>query len=253
MPVDEGKGQHQVHTPGTTETQRRDEPNAQRRTLTTSLRTVSGYAHPLQCFYLATSLRRSLLLAACIVGGGLFGLAVSLIPSPHVVTTFWVSNLASPWLVLAFLAGWSQRSQIWAAGTGAMADVASIVGFYGRFLFIDTHPLPGPLSQSTPLLIRIETNLSGWLHFVFPWVLIAILAGVAYGLLGYRWGRRRSIVAGALVALPFIAEPWLWRVYAGYVQDPLILWIAEGAVGVALLMWAIRVWATQHRQVTTIR
>ncbi|MGZ3583215.1 MAG: hypothetical protein ACXWQR_17085 [Ktedonobacterales bacterium] len=214
-----------------------------------------GYTESPQSLYRATLLKRCLLLLAFIVGGGLFGRAISLIPSPSEVTMFWVSNLSSPWLVLAFLAGWSQRSRLWAAGTGALADVASIVGFYGQFLFIGANP-GGPLIRATPLVFPLvfwlEYNLSHWLHFVAPWVLIAIVTGAAYGLLGYWWGRHRSIVAGALVALPFIAEPWLWRIYLGYYKGPLILWIAEVALGVALLVWVIRVWATRHRRVTTI-
>ncbi len=217
-----------------------------------SIGAVNDSAEPSQPSHRATLLRNCLLLVAFVVGGGVFGRAISLIPSPSDVTMFWVSNLSSPWLVLAFLAGWSQRARLWAAGTGALADVASIVGFYGQFLFIDTHPLPGPLSRSTPILIRLQYNLSQWLHFVAPWILIAIVTGAAYGLLGHWWGRRRSLVAGALVALPFIAEPWLWRIRTGYYQDPLILWIVEVAVGVALLVWVIRIWATQHRQLTTI-
>lgn len=213
--------------------------------------TVSGYAKPSQSVHRATLLRRCLLLVAFTVGAGLFGRAISLIPSPHEVTMFWVSNLSSPWLVLAFLAGRSQQSRLWAAGTGALADVASIVGFYGQFLFIDANP-EGPLSRATPVVFRLEYNLSGWLHFVAPWVLAAIVTGAAYGILGHWWGQRRSIVAGALVALPFIAEPWLWRIYLGFYKDPLILWVAEVAIGVALLVWVIRAWADQHRQVTTI-
>lgn len=215
-----------------------------------------GYTESPQSLYRATLLKRCLLVLAFIVGGGLFGRAISLIPSPSEATMFWVSNLSSPWLVLAFLAGWSQRSRLWAAGTGVMADVAGIVGFYGQFLFIDNYyMLAGRFrrSTSTPLMIQlVEYNLNGWLHFVAPWILIAIATGAAYGLLGRWWGRHRSIVAGALVALPFIAEPLLWRMYVGYYQDPLILWMAEVAVGVALLVWMIRIWATQHRRVATI-
>jgi hypothetical protein len=187
-------------------------------------------------------LRRGIRVAICIAGGGLFGLAISLIPSPNEVKVFWVSNLATPWLVLAFLAGWSQRSWIRAATAGVIVDVASIIGFYGHFLFIDQHPLHLPLNSPTPMWVRLEYNLNHWLHFIIPWVLIAILAGLAYGVLGYWWRRHRSIVAGVLVGLPFVAEPFLWRVYLGYYQDPLILWIIEVAVGVAVLTWVTISW-----------
>src|SRR5512147_445910 len=111
---------------------------------------VSESAERPQRLRRAALLRNCLLLVAFVAGGGLFGRVISLIPSPSEVTMFWVSNLSSPWLVLAFLAGRSQRSKIWAVGAGALADVASIVGFYAQFLFIYANP-GGPLIRATPL------------------------------------------------------------------------------------------------------
>jgi hypothetical protein len=74
--------------------------------------------------------------------------------------------------------------------------------------------------------------------FIAPWVAVAIGAGVLYGLLGRWWGKSRSIVAGVAIALPFIVEPVLWRVYVGFGQGPLVMWLVEVAVGITLLGWA---------------
>src|SRR6266536_1304167 len=73
-------------------------------------------------------------------------------PSPHSVTVFWVGNFSSPWPVLAFFAGRSQRSWIWAVCTGAVAEVACVFGFYGRFLSLDPGGLGrDPSSLASPL------------------------------------------------------------------------------------------------------
>jgi hypothetical protein len=70
-------------------------------------------------------------------------------------------------------------------------------------------------------------------------VAVAIGAGVIYGLLGRWWGQSRSIVAGVAIALPFTVEPLAWRVYVGFGQGPLVVWLAEIAVGIALLGWVL--------------
>ncbi len=79
----------------------------------------------------------TLLLAAFVLGGGLYGLATSSIPSPYEVSAFWVGNLCAPWLVLSFLAGRTQRSWRWAVTAGALTDLACVGGFYLSFLTLD--------------------------------------------------------------------------------------------------------------------
>jgi hypothetical protein len=167
----------------------------------------------------------------------LLGRLMSSLPAPSDVGTFWVGNFSSPWAVLAFVAGWSQRSRIWATAAGVAAEVACVAGFYVKLLFIDPDPLGLP--HSTDGLTLIATGVSQWLWFIGPWVAVAIGAGVVYGLLGRWWGESRSLVAGVAIALPFIVEPAAWRVYVGFGQGPLVLWLAEVAIGIAILGWVI--------------
>jgi len=95
---------------------------------------------------------RVVLLVGYAVAGGLLGFALSSIPSLHSVTVFCVGNFSSPWPVLAFFAGRSQRSWIWAVCTGAVAEVACVFGFYGRFLSLDPGGLGrDPSSLASPL------------------------------------------------------------------------------------------------------
>ena len=178
-----------------------------------------------------------MLLVLSALAGALLGLFMSSLPAPSDIETFWVGNFSAPWAVLAFGAGWAQRSRLWAAIGAVAAEVAIVVGFYGRGLvgdFADPRNLLGP-APYPGLLPFIETAVANWLSFAGPWVVLAIGAGVLYGLLGRWWGQSRSIVAGVAIALPFLVEPVLWRVYDGFLKGPLVVWFVEIAVGITLL------------------
>jgi hypothetical protein len=178
-----------------------------------------------------------LLVVLSALAGTLLGVIMSSFPYPSDTGTFYVGNFSAPWAVLAFGAGWTQRSRLWAVLGGVAAEVACVVGFYAQSLavwfedprrLLNGDPYPG-------LLQFTETAVSRWLsYFVGPWLVLAIGAGVVYGLLGRRWGHSRSIVAGVAIALPFLVEPIAWRVRAGFLMDPLVLWLVEVGVGIAI-------------------
>ena len=178
-----------------------------------------------------------MLLALSALAGVLLGSFMTSLPAPSDVGTFWVGNFSAPWAVLAFGVGWTQRSRLWAGICGVGAEVACVAGFYAKFLVFDPDRLGLPRS-TTPFTL-VEIGLSQWLWFIAPWVAVAIGAGVIYGLLGRWWGQSRSIVAGVAIALPFTVEPLAWRVYVGFGQGPLVVWLAEIAVGIALLGWVL--------------
>jgi hypothetical protein len=183
-------------------------------------------------------MRRSwVLLFSSALVGLLLGWLMSSLPAPSDVGTFWVGNFSAPWAVLAFGAGWVQRSRLGAAVVGVASEVTCVAGFYGKLLFVDPDHLGLP--HSTAPLTLIGTGVSQWLWFIAPWVAVAIGAGVVYGLLGRWWGESRSIVAGVAIAVPFIVEPVAWWVYVGFGQGPLALWLVEAAVGAAILGWVI--------------
>jgi hypothetical protein len=183
--------------------------------------------------------RSGVLLILSALAGALLGLFMESLPAPSDTGTFWVGNFSAPWAVLAFAAGWAQRSKLWAAIGGVAAEVAIVAGFYGQFLvgdFADPRKLLG--SERYPgHLPFIETAVANWLSLAAPWLVLAIGAGVVYGLLGRWWGQSRSIVAGVAIALPFFVEPLAWRVYDGFLKGPLTVWAVEMAAGIALLGW----------------
>ncbi len=181
-----------------------------------------------------------MLLFSCALAGLALGWLMSSLPAPSEVGAFWAGNFSAPWAVLAFGAGWAQRSRLWAAVGGVAAEVACVAGFYGQFLVGDVvDPRRLGFVDSTDALTLVGPAVSQWLWFIAPWVVVAVGAGVVYGLLGRWWGESRSIVAGVAIALPFIVEPAAWRVYVGVGQGPLVLWLAEVAVGIAILGWVI--------------
>lgn len=167
---------------------------------------------------------------------GAFGIVLSLIPAPSGAGQFWVGNFAAPWLALAFVGGWLLCHRLWAPAAGAVCDTACVVGFYGHFLFIDEHRIRG---RGSAIASRVADNLSHWLVFIAPWVAVALVAGAAFGWLGARWARSRSVLAGVTLAVPFLVEPWVWSIGLGYTSGSWLPWAGETCVGLLILLCAM--------------
>ena len=146
---------------------------------------------------------------------GAYGLAASYIPSPTDVETFWIGNTVAPWLMLAFWAGFTQRSLVRGAVAGALADVCAVVGFYGRS-FVD---------GAAPL-------------FMFKWMLVAVCVGMVIGALGSHC--RKTGTAWPLVALAAaVAGEPAWRtVVEGFVLPTPAVWVVHLAVAAAIVAGA---------------
>ena len=182
-----------------------------------------------------------MLLVLSALTGALFGWLMGSVPPSLTSGTFWIGNLAAPWALFAFGAGWAQRSRLWAALGGVATEVAIVAGFYLSAL---VDPVVDPWAHfGLPypgLLTRLGTGLSDWLSCISPWAIPAIAAGVVYGMLGRWWGRSRPIAAGIALAVPFFVEPVWWRAFEGYpLEGSLVVWVVEIAVGIALVGWAL--------------
>jgi hypothetical protein len=145
-----------------------------------------------------------------------------------------VASLSAPWLLLAFLAGATQRNPWRAALLGLGATFAALVGY---FLLTDS-PLEG--AQYT------IANTHGFLVSNSPVVLGGIVTGPLFGWFGQQWRTRRAIAGALVVGAAFCLEPlarraavrpihMLGRGYA--VTNPIdshSVVLAEIAIGIAL-------------------
>lgn len=171
-------------------------------------------------------------LLACAAMGFAYGYATSYVSSPQDPRAFWISNLAAPWLVLAFVAGALQSRVAGAAAAGVLADVACVAGFYRLpDAFFPTWYEEGvDRNTGTPSLIR--TSLSRWFDVNVYWLGVAIVAGAAFGACGYVW--RRHHKAGVALGVAIALEPAYWRWTDGGWPTPVWIWPLELAAGAAV-------------------
>lgn len=205
--------------------------------------------------------RRSLaavVLLGSVLAGYLYGWLTQLVPGVVDPASFWVGNLAAPYIALPFLAGAVAagvgRTLVLPAASGALADAGAVAGFY------ELHLVGRPSGPGNP------TGVDAYLQWLgnlvlgipggLPWLSVAVLAGAALGLLGGVWRRTpRRWWPAALVALAFVLEPpvtlTLWRSFlewrlgaalTPYALDApnLTIWGAEMALGLLGLVLVIR-------------
>jgi hypothetical protein len=137
-----------------------------------------------------------------------------------------VSLLSAPWLVLPFLAGWTQREPKRAALLGLACTFSALLG-YG---LMTLSPIEG--AQLTVTTIR---------GFVLSSSLVIVgglFTGPLFGWLGNRWRSDRAWLAALAVAGAVSLEP-LARVAAGdaYAIDFRTVWVAEVAAGLAMMVY----------------
>lgn len=172
--------------------------------------------------------KRLAAISAFAISGFVYGWATSYIPTPHDESAFWIGNLCTPWLVIAFLAGRAQLSWAWSVLAGTAADLACVTGFYFRTFDLHARWGPNPNAAAPSAIVQVQ-------HFLQVnerWFAAAFLAGSLYGALGQLWRRTRSLAAGLALAGGFLAEPALWPLYNGFYKGPWSLWAAEIAVAI---------------------
>jgi uncharacterized protein DUF6518 len=150
-----------------------------------------------------------------------------------------VASLSAPWLLLAFLAGATQRDPLRAAVLGLGATLAALVGY---FLLTDS-PLEGAQYSLG--------NTHGFFLSNAPVVLGGIVTGPLFGWFGQQWRTRRAIAGSLIAAAAFCLEPLARRAAvrpihmlgADYaVTNPIdsrVVVAAEVAVGLALAAAAL--------------
>ena len=135
-----------------------------------------------------------------------------------------VSLLSAPWLVLAFLAGWTQREPKRAALLGFACTAAALVA-YG---LMTLSPVENAhlTAHSAAAFVRSESRV----------VVGGLITGPLFGWFGNRWRIDRAWL-GALAAAGAVCLEPVARVYAGQAIRFRSVWMTEVAFGLAMVIY----------------
>jgi hypothetical protein len=138
-----------------------------------------------------------------------------------------VAGLSAPWLALAFVAGYTQRTLRRAVLVGLACTGVALVGYW---LMTDS-PVEGAhysLAAARGFFVSNERTVLG-----------GLVAGPVFGWLGHEWRERRTVAGALLLAAALCLEPLARRVSIDpiRVQSVTIAEIAAGLLfaGVVLM------------------
>jgi hypothetical protein len=135
-----------------------------------------------------------------------------------------VSLLSAPWLVLAFVAGWTQRDPRRAALLGLACTIAALVGYAAMTL--------SPVENAH---VTVRT-LTGFVHSEIAVIVGGVATGPLFGWFGNQWRSRRAWVGALVTAGAVCLEP-LIRVRTGHEIRFRDVWVAEVAAGLAMVAY----------------
>jgi hypothetical protein len=137
-----------------------------------------------------------------------------------------VSLLSAPWLVLPFLAGWTQREPKRAALLGLACTLSGLLG-YG---LMTLSPIEG--AELTVQSVR------GFVLSSSPVIVGGLFTGPLFGWLGNRWRTERAWLGALAVAVAVCLEP-LARIPAGHAIRFRTVAVAEVVVGLAMAIYVV--------------
>lgn len=162
--------------------------------------------------------------------GLLFGAGDQYLGTTHVLvhTGAWtttLSNMSALWLIVPFLAGWSQPTRNRALVAGLASLGAAFTGYWALTL----SPLEG---VSTAQAIR---GLAPLIDGHLPWLVGGTLGAPLFAILGYRWRTRRAWSSALAVSALLLLEPaaWLTSGLGPRFTDARPAWTGEMAAGLA--------------------
>ena len=168
--------------------------------------------------------RTSLTVLVALVLSAAFGAGDQYLGSGHVWGIGWptdVSLLSAPWLVLAFVAGSTQRDPRRAALLGLGCTAAALVGY---FLMTDS---PAEGAQYT------LANARGFFVSEHLVLLGAVFTGPLFGWFGQQWRTRRAISGALVTAAALCLEPLARRASVDPIRHRAVV-VAEVVTGLAL-------------------
>ncbi len=135
-----------------------------------------------------------------------------------------VSLLSAPWLVLAFLAGWTQQQPKRAALLGLACTVSALAGYW--LMTLSPAENAQLNLQSVGALVRSQNHV----------IVAGLFTGPLFGWLGNRWRNDRAWLGALAAAIAVCLEP-LARVSAGNAIRFRSVWVAEVAIGLAMVIY----------------
>lgn len=171
-------------------------------------------------------MRRSLWVIA---SAAAFGAADQFLGARAYLVGFWatdVSLLSAPWLLVAFLAGWSQPMAKRAAILGAGSTLAALAGYWAMTL--------SPIEGAVVTLAGVRGLLVGQAAYAAG----GVVTGPLFGWLGHRWRTRRDWMSALAAALVVCCEP-LAHSAAGTTVTFRGVWAAEIGVGLSIAFYAV--------------
>jgi hypothetical protein len=131
-----------------------------------------------------------------LLGAAVFGAADQYLGSfPTITWGIATSLLSAPWLLLAFLAGWTQRRAKPAALLGLAATFSALAGY----MLMTLSPVEG--AQLT------WDSAAGFVYSSAKDFLGAVVTGPLFGWFGHRWRVARDRVGALVTAAAFALEP----------------------------------------------
>lgn len=158
-----------------------------------------------------------------------FGAADQYLGSRGFALGYWATQaslLSAPWLLVAFLAGWSQPTAKRAAILGLACTFAALGGYWAMTLspmegaHITARGIGGLVASQALLVV------GGW------------ATGPLFAWLGYRWRTRRDPVSALAVALAVSCEP-IAHAIVGTSDSFGGVWAAEIIAGLLMAVYAI--------------
>jgi hypothetical protein len=172
-----------------------------------------------------------------------FGAADQFLGTTHVIvhTGAWtttVSNMSALWLIVPFLAGWSQRTPRRAVLAAALSLLAAFSGYW----LMTLSPFEGvSTAQAVHGVVPLIAGHA-------PWLVGGAVGGPLFGMLGFRWRTQRAWTSAVVVSSILCLEP-VAHVAAGagaQFSDAHRVWVGEMIAGgcTAAAMLAIRLRGT---------
>jgi len=136
------------------------------------------------------------------------------------------SLLSAPWLLVAFLSGWSQPTAKRAAVLGFVCTIAALVGYWTMTL----SPLEGAV-----VTVR---GVRGLVAGQSAYALGALFSGPFFGWLGYRWRAQRDLMSALAAALIVCCEPLAHAAVGTPIRFDGV-WGAEIVAGVLMVLYIV--------------